>query len=187
MRSSLPKSIIAQTVVLVGIIGEGVTVHTNAGTGKKIVSRDEEIELIVPSSNTVEFPDNRNPASIKQYSHDTILKVESSVLKGVLDILKPYFAEVMNSKIVLTIDDDLAVSVKDSSNEVERHVPYKEVAPELIGKSYAISGTKILQLYPNFKGKELSIGLPLEETNPLVNFFNDESQHLVIARFKNEE
>lgn len=177
---------VAKTIGQVGFVTDGCTLKTNSGVNKKIVSRDGELEIIVPGSNSIEFPQNRNPNFIASYDYDTVLKVETEILSKVLSILRPYFNDVTNSKITFVIDDDVTVKVEDSTNEVERHIEYLEASDELKGKVYSISGTKIEHALSVLKGKEVFIALPTGDSNPIVNMYNDDSQHVLIARFKND-
>lgn len=177
---------VAKTIGQVGFVTDGCTLQTNQGNNKKIISRDGELEIIVPGNNSIEFPQNRNPQFIESYKYDTILKLETEALSKVLSVLRPYFNDVQNAKVTLTIDEDISVKVEDATNAVERHIEYLEVSDELKGKTYSISGTKIEQALGVLRGKELFIGLPTLDTSPIVNLYNDESQHVLIARFKNE-
>jgi len=177
---------VAKTIIQVGFVRDGCSLMTNAGVNKKIVSRDEELEIIVPGSSSVEFPQNKNAKFIENYSYSTFVKLETETLIKVLSVLRSYFNDVLNSKITLTIDDDINIKVEDSTNSIERHVPYLEVSEELKGKMYSISGAKVEQALSVLKGKELFIMLPTEDTSPIVNFYNDNTQHLLISRFKNE-
>lgn len=177
---------VAKTIGQVGFVTDGCSLMTNTGVNKKIVSRDGEMELIVPGNSNVEFPTNTNPDFIKSYAYETKIKLATDEFSKVLSLLRPYFSDVLNGKLTLTIDDDLSVKVEDTANAVERHIPYIETSDELKGLTFSISGPKIEQALSVLKGKEVFISLPTLESSPIVNFWNDESQHVLIARFKNE-
>jgi len=177
---------VAKTIIQIGSIAEGCTVNTG-NKNKKIVSRNGEFEIVVSSSSDVVFPDNRKDNFIKGYSYGTTLKVSTDAFANTLASIAPYFKEVVNSKILITLSDDISFSVKDSSNEIERHMPFIEIDENLVGRSYAISGTKIVQALSVLKGKELFIELPTNDTSPVVNFYNEkDSAHVVIQRFRND-
>lgn len=176
---------VAKTLVQVGSIAEGCYVMTSS-VNKKIVSRDDEIEIIVPSNSSFEFPSNRSQDFINSYSYDTKLKLQTDVFSKVLSSLRPYFNDVLNAKLYMTIGDDIVLRVQDSTNDIEKHIPYVEVSEELIGHVYSISGTKLEIALSVLRGKELFICLPTDENSPIVNLYCDESQHVLIVRFKNE-
>lgn len=177
---------VAKTLVQVGSIAEGCSLLSSQSS-RKIVSRDEELEIIVPSTSTVEFPSNRNEKFIESYSYNNILKVSTDTFSKVLSVLRPYFNSVLNAKLIIDINDDITIKVSDSQNEVEKHIPYLEINENLNGKQFAISGTKLETALSTLKGKELFIDLPSNDTSPIVNMYNDlESEHVLIVRFKNE-
>lgn len=176
---------VAKTLTQVGSIAEGCYLLCSESS-KKIVSRDDEIEIIVPSNNSIEFPPNRSQKFIDSYSYLTKIKFSTDVLSRVLSSLRPYFSDVLNSKIIFYINDDVTIKVSDSTNDIEKHISYIEVSDELKEKHFSISGSKLELALSVLKGKELFIDLPIDENSPIVNVYNDDTQHILITRFKNE-
>lgn len=177
---------VAKTLVQVGSIAEGCSLMYSSSS-RKIVSRDEELEIIVPSTQTFDFPSNRNEGFIASYSYNNVLKVASDVFAKVLNVMRPYFNSALNAKLILILDSDITIKVSDSQNEVEKHIPYLEINENLKGKQFAISGTKLETALSTLKGKELFIDLPVDETSPIVNLYNNlDSEHVLIVRFRNE-
>lgn len=174
---------VAKTLVQVGNISEGCNL-LSATNSRKIISRDEELEIIVPSTQTVDFPSNRKPEFIASYSYNTVLKVSTDAFSRVLGMLRPYFNSALNAKILIILGDDITIKVSDSQNDVEKHIAFIEVSDELKGKQFAISGSKLETALSVLKGKELFIELPDNETSPIVNLYNDDTQHVLITRFK---
>lgn len=182
-KLSLPLNV-ARSLCQIGLIAEGCKILTSDST-KLIVSRDDEIELIVPSSSSVEFPQNRNEQFITSYSHENSLELTYDVFSKTIKSLKPYFNDVLNAKIYIVIgEQDLEIQVVDSKNEIVKHCAYEAVSAPLVNKKYAISGSKIEQALNVINGKKLYIGLPTDDSNPIVNFWNDDSQHVLIVRFQ---
>ena len=176
---------VAKTLTQVGSIAEGCYIMCG-NSNKKIVSRDDEIELIVPSNSSIEFPTNRNQGFIDSYSYSTKIKFQTDVFSKVLSSLRPYFNDVLNAKISIAINDDITLRVVDSTNEIEKHVSFIDVSEELKGKVFSISGSKLEQALGVLKGKEIYIDLPTNEDSPIVNMYTDDSQHVLVVRFKNE-
>ena len=174
---------VAKTLYQVGSIAEGCSLMYSASS-RKIISRDEELEIIVPSSSTVDFPTNRNEKFISSYTYSNLLKVSTDIFSKVLSVLRPYFNSVLNAKLILILNDDITIKVSDSQNEIEKHIQYLEISDDLKGKQFAISGSKLETALGTLRGKELFIDLPTSESSPIVNLYNDETQHVLITRFK---
>lgn len=182
-KIALPLNV-AKTLCQIGIISEGCKLLV-CENNKKIVSRDDEIELIVPAISSTEFPVNRNKEFVDSYSYPTTIEFSYDDFNKVIKSLRPYFNDVLNAKMYILINEkDVEVQVIDSQNEIIKHCEFVTVAQDLIGKKYAISGTKVEQALSVINGKKLIVALPTDDGHPIVNFFNDESQHVLIVRFQ---
>jgi len=177
---------VAKTILQVGDFIECTLYYDSSEKTKKIVSSDGELEVIVPSVNGLDFPPLRSNDFIESYSYPTLLKVDTSIFSKTLDSIKSYFNDVLNSKIKIKIGDDLTILVEDTNTNVEKHMDYIEVSDDLKNKSYSISGNKLLQALSTLRGSELVIQLPLDADKPIINFYNDEEQHILITRFKED-
>lgn len=178
---ALPLSV-ARSLIQIGTIAEGCYLLSGINS-KMIVAKNEELKLIVPSNSEKEFPSNREDKFIESYINNKKLEVQYDVFSKTLQMLRPYFSDVLNAKVKFIFDSDIEIVVQDSKNEIVKHCAYESIDPELVGKEFAISGSKIELALSVLKGKKLYIGLPDE--GPIVNFWNDETQHILIVRFKN--
>jgi hypothetical protein len=177
---------VAKTILQVGDSVECTLYYDSSEKTKKIVSSDGELEVIVPSINGLDFPPIRSTDFIESYSYPTLLKVDTIIFSKTLDSLKSYFNDILNSKIKIKIGDDLTILVEDTNTNIEKHMEYIEVSDELKNQSYSISGTKLLQVLGTLRGSELVIQLPLDSEKPIINFYNDEEQHILVTRFKED-
>jgi hypothetical protein len=177
---------VAKTILQVGDSVECTLYYDSSEKTKKIVSSDGELEVIVPSINGLDFPPIRSTDFIESYSYPTLLKVDTMIFSKTLDSLKSYFNDILNSKIKIKIGDDLTILVEDTNTNIEKHMEYIEVSDELKNQSYSISGTKLLQVLGTLRGSELVIQLPLDSEKPIINFYNDEEQHILVTRFKED-
>ena len=168
--------------------GESCTFCTNRDdtNSQKIISDDKELEVIVSCNSEIEFPNIHSDSVVQSYTHNTPLKVDSSIFAKALDSLKPYYNDVLNAKIKLVLGDDIAIKVEDKTTDIERHIDYVEINDELKEKSYSISALKVLQALSAMKGKEFIIDLPTDDNKPIVNFYVDDSEHVLITRFKED-
>lgn len=175
---------VAKTILQVGDSIECLFHYDDVESTRKIVSSDGELELIIPSTLNLEFPPTRSEEFINSYNYSTKLIVDTTLLSKTLDSLKPYFNDVLNTKIKIKIEDDLCILVEDTNTNIEKHLEYIEVTEELKNTSFSISGTKVLQALSVLRGSELVIQIPTDVSKPIVNFYNDEDQHVLITRFK---
>ena len=152
-------------------------------SNKKIISRDRELELIVSGSSSTEFPPNRNEAFITGYTYGNVVEVETSKFQKTLQSLRPYYNDVVNTKISITFDEDILFEVNDTLNKIEKHVAYIECDPKLKGICISISAAKVEQVISVLRGASLFIDIPTEDDKPIVNFWNDDSQHVLVTRF----
>lgn len=165
--------------------GQDCSLYSEQNT-QKIVSSDTELEVIVSSNNQLEFPPNRSENFIESYTHNNLLEVNSLVFQKTIDSLKAYFNDIQNSKIKIIIGENLDITIKieDKTTDIEKHFEATNVVPSLTNTSFAISGTKVLQTIGSLKGDSLFIDLPTEENKPIVNFYADSSEHILVTRFK---
>jgi len=176
---------VSKTLGVIGIISEGCFLVVKEGVAnKKILSRDKELELIVSGSSSAEFPPNRTDKFIESYNYGTFVKVETVKFAKTLQSLRPYYNEVINTKISITFGDDMLIKVSDTQNEIEKHVEIQECDPSLVGKTIYISAQRLEMILGTLRGALLIMEVPEDENKPIINFYNDESQHILTTRFK---
>lgn len=176
---------VTKTITIIGTISEGCFLCSKDGTNnRKILSRDRELELIVPGCSSVDFPPNRSDKFISSYKHGTILSVNPSSFLKTLQTLRPYYLEVVNSKISISINDDLLIKVNDTQNEIEKHVEYISCDEKLKGIVVYFSAERLERILSSLKGEELFVDVPIDENKPVLNFWTDDEQHILATRFK---
>ena len=176
---------VTKTLTIIGTISEGCFLCSKEGTNnRKIMSRDKELELIVPGCSSVDFPPNREEKFINSYKHNSVLSVNPSLFLKTLQTLRPYYSEVVNAKISILIGDDLLIKVNDTQNEIEKHVDYISCDDSLKGLEIYFSATKLEQIFSSLKGEELFIDIPTDENKPVLNFWTNDEQHILATRFK---
>lgn len=177
---------ISKVIILVGGIGGSCTIkYDTLQKSKKIVSADEELELVIPNNSSLEFPPTRTQNFVDSYTYSSLLKVDTQIFQKTINSLSPYFNDVQNQKIKISIKDDLEFSVEDKDTSIQRHSDYLEITDDLKEKEYFISGSKLLQVLSVLKDKELYISLPdPEEGGPIIKFYNSSVSMCLATRFK---
>lgn len=176
----------SKTINTVGMISEGCFLISSEKTSNiKILSRDRELEIIVAGCSSDEFPPNRTQNFIDSYTYNTIAKIETVKLSKALQSLRPYYNEVINTKVsFLFNDDDLLIKVSDTQNEIEKHVEVQECDEKLKNSEIFLSASKVEQILGVLKDPVLIMDIPTDDSRPIVNFWNDEKQHVLMTRFK---
>jgi len=177
----------SKTINTIGTISEGCFLVSSTNfSNTKILSRDRELEIIVAGSSSTEFPPNRTDNFIKSYEYNTTVEIETVKLLKALQSLRPYYNEVINAKVSFVFnEEDMLIKVSDTQNEVEKHIEINNCNENLKSIEIFISATKVEQILSVLKEPVLTIDIPVEEGKPIVNFWNDEKQHVLVTRFKN--
>lgn len=176
----------SRTINTVGTISEGCfIVGSEKSSNIKILSRDRELEIIVAGCSSDEFPPNRSDKFIESYTYGTIAKIESVKLLKALQSLRPYYNEVVSTKVSFTFnEDDMLIKVSDTQNEIEKHVEIQEFDEKLKNCEIFLSASKMEQILGTLKEPILIMDIPTDESKPIVNFWNNDEQHILMTRFK---
>jgi hypothetical protein len=99
--------------------------------------------------------------------------------------LRPYYNEVVSTKVSFTFnEDDMLIKVSDTQNEIEKHVEIQEFDEKLKNCEIFLSASKMEQILGTLKEPILIMDIPTEEDKPIVNFWNNDEQHILMTRFK---
>jgi hypothetical protein len=152
---------------------------------QRIISKKEDFEVLVSTNVSLDFPPFREANFIQSYANGLSVTLDKYSFDGVLKLLKPHFSDILNSKIAFSFsDEDMSIIVIDKDTNIEKHISYITCDSDLAGKIFHISGEKVLQALSKLNEKELTIKLPAQETNPIVEFFCKEDEHILITRFR---